>query len=105
MTDIESYLNFVIKLFLVFGATFEIPVLTLMLVLAGVVSVDSLADKRRYIIVGCFGIAAVVTPPDGLSMVLLAVPMWLLFELGLVMARVLVKEKKRTRIEQEASTN
>jgi sec-independent protein translocase protein TatC len=105
MTDIESYLNFVIKLFLVFGATFEIPVLTLMLVLAGVVSVDSLADKRRYIIVGCFGIAAVVTPPDGLSMVLLAVPMWLLFELGLVMARVLIKEKKRASIEQEASTN
>jgi sec-independent protein translocase protein TatC len=105
MTDIESYLNFVIKLFLVFGATFEIPVLTLMLVLAGVVSVDSLADKRRYIIVGCFGIAAVVTPPDGLSMVLLAVPMWLLFELGLVMARVLVKEKKRASIEQETSTN
>ena len=93
MTDIESYLNFVLKLFLVFGATFEIPVLTLLLVLAGVVTVDSLAQKRRYIIVGCFGIAALVTPPDGLSMVMLAIPMWLLFELGLVMARVLVKEK------------
>ena len=93
MTDIESYLNFVLKLFLVFGATFEIPVLTLLLVLAGVVTVDSLAQKRRYIIVGCFAIAALVTPPDGLSMVMLAIPMWLLFELGLVMARVLVKEK------------
>ena len=57
------------------------------------VTVDSLAQKRRYIIVGCFGIAALVTPPDGLSMVMLAIPMWLLFELGLVMARVLVKEK------------
>ena len=76
-----------------FGATFEIPVLTLLLVLAGVVTVDSLAQKRRYIIVGCFGIAALVTPPDGLSMVMLAIPMWLLFELGLVMARILVKEK------------
>jgi sec-independent protein translocase protein TatC len=54
---------------------------------------DSLAQKRRYIIVGCFGIAALVTPPDGLSMIMLAIPMWLLFELGLVMARVLVKEK------------
>lgn len=94
MTDIESYLNFVIKLFLVFGATFEIPVLTLLLVLAGVVSVKSLEDKRRYIIVACFGISAIVTPPDGLSMVLLAIPMWLLFELGLVFARILVKEKK-----------
>ena len=94
MTDIESYLNFVLKLFLVFGATFEIPVLTLLLVLAGVVSVDSLADKRRYIIVGCFGIAAIVTPPDGLSMIMLAIPMWFLFELGLVMAKVLITEKQ-----------
>lgn len=101
MTDIDSYLNFVLKLFLVFGATFEIPVLTLLLVLAGVVSVDSLAQKRRYIIVGCFGIAALATPPDGLSMVLLAVPMWLLFEMGLVLARVLIKEKKQLPSEQE----
>lgn len=91
MTDIESYLSFTLKLFMVFGFTFEIPVLTLLLVLAGVVSVQSLADKRRYIIVGCFGVAAVVAPPDGLSMILLAVPMWLLFELGLIAARCLVK--------------
>lgn len=102
MTDIESYLNFVIKLFLVFGATFEIPILTLLLVLAGVVSVQSLADKRRYIIVACFGISAIVTPPDGLSMVLLAIPMWLLFELGLIFARVLVKEKQAIAIEKES---
>lgn len=101
MTDIESYLHFVIKLFLVFGATFEIPVLTLLLVLAGVVSVKSLEDKRRYIIVACFGIAAIVTPPDGLSMILLAVPMWLLFELGLIFARLLVKEKKLIAQEKE----
>lgn len=94
MTDIESYLNFVLKLFLVFGVTFEIPVVTLLLVLTGVVSIDSLADKRRYIIVACFGISAIVTPPDGLSMILLAIPMWLLFELGLLLARVLIKEKK-----------
>ncbi|MFW2178498.1 MULTISPECIES: twin-arginine translocase subunit TatC [unclassified Moraxella] len=102
MTDIESYLNFVLKLFLVFGATFEIPVLTLLLVLAGVVSVEQLADKRRYIIVACFGVSAIVTPPDGLSMVLLAIPMWLLFELGLIFARVLVKEKKLIAIEKES---
>lgn len=94
MTDIDSYLNFVLKLFLVFGATFEIPILTLLLVLAGVVSVASLEDKRRYIIVACFGISAIVTPPDGLSMILLAIPMCLLFELGLILAKFLVKEKK-----------
>ena len=101
MTDIDSYLHFVMKLFLVFGATFEIPVITLLLVLAGVVTVQSLADKRRYIIVACFGVAAIVTPPDGLSMILLAVPMWLLFELGLIAARVLIREKKQA--EAEAS--
>lgn len=92
MTDIDSYLDFVLKLFLVFGVMFEIPVATLLLVLMKVVSVASLAEKRRYIIVGCFGVAAVVTPPDGASMVMLAVPMCLLFELGLVAARLLVKE-------------
>ncbi len=92
MTDIDSYLNFVIRLFLVFGVMFEIPVATLLLVLMNVVSVASLADKRRYIIVGCFFIAAIVTPPDGGTMVMLAVPMCLLFELGLLLARVLVKK-------------
>lgn len=92
MTDIDSYLSFVLKLFAVFGAMFEIPVVTLILVLMRLVSVQSLADKRRYIIVGCFAIAAVVTPPDGASMVMLAVPMCLLFELGLLMARALVKD-------------
>ncbi|OOS24889.1 twin-arginine translocase subunit TatC [Moraxella pluranimalium] len=91
MTDIDSYLSFVLKLFAVFGVMFEIPVVTLILVLMRLVSVQSLADKRRYIIVGCFAIAAVVTPPDGASMIMLAVPMCLLFELGLLMARALVK--------------
>ncbi len=92
MTDIDSYLDFVIKLFLVFGVMFEIPVATLLLVIMRVVSVQSLVDKRRYIIVGCFGIAAVVTPPDGASMVMLAIPMCLLFEFGLILAKLLVKE-------------
>lgn len=100
MTDVQSYLSFVIKLFFVFGVMFEIPVATLLLVLMRVVSVASLADKRRYIIVGCFAIAAVVTPPDGASMVLLAVPMCLLFEFGLMLARVLVKDKEQPAINE-----
>lgn len=94
MTDIDSYLSFAMKLFMVFGATFEIPVITLLLVLAGVVSTQALEDKRRYIIVGCFAVSAIVTPPDGVSMLMLAIPMWLLFELGLLFAKVLVKEKQ-----------
>jgi len=96
MTDIDSYLSFALKLFMVFGLTFEIPVVTLLLIMVGIVSTQSLADKRRYIIVGCFAVAAVVTPPDGISMLLLAIPMWLLFELGLFLAKVLIKEEHKT---------
>ncbi|SJN31271.1 twin-arginine translocase subunit TatC [Psychrobacter sp. JB385] len=94
MTDIDSYLSFALKLFMVFGLTFEIPVVTLLLILTGIVSIHSLEDKRRYIIVGCFAVAAVVTPPDGVSMLMLAIPMWLLFELGLLLAKVLIKEEQ-----------
>lgn len=93
MTDIDSYLNFALKLFMVFGLTFEIPVVTLLLILAGIVSIQSLEDKRRYIIVSCFAVAAVVTPPDGVSMLMLAIPMWLLFELGLLSAKILIKKE------------
>ncbi len=95
-TDIDSYLSFALKLFMVFGLTFEIPVVTLILIMIGIVSTQSLKSKRRYIIVGCFAVAAVVTPPDGVSMLLLAIPMWLLFELGLFLAKILVKEKSKT---------
>ena len=94
MTDIDSYLSFALKLFMVFGITFEIPVVTLLLIMVGIVSTQSLEDKRRYIIVGCFGVAAVVTPPDGVSMLLLAIPMWLLFELGLLLAKILIKNER-----------
>lgn len=93
MTDIDSYLSFALKLFMVFGLTFEIPVVTFLLILVGIVSIDSLENKRRYIIVGCFGVAAIVTPPDGVSMLMLAIPMWLLFELGLLLAKLLIKDK------------
>ena len=91
MTDVNSYLTFCLKLFMVFGLTFEIPIVTLVLILAGFVTVKSLAEKRRYIIVGCFFIAMFITPPDALSMIMLAVPMWILFELGLMFGRILEK--------------
>ncbi|WP_066801772.1 twin-arginine translocase subunit TatC [Moraxella oblonga] len=91
MTDIDSYLDFVVKLFLVFGLMFEIPVATLLLVLMKIVSPQWLADKRRYIIVGCFFVSAIITPPDGASMLMLAIPMCILFEFGLLMAKTLVK--------------
>lgn len=91
MTDINSYLTFCLKLFLVFGFTFEIPIITLLLIIIGVVSTQTLVEKRRFIVVGCFFIAMFVTPPDALSMIMLAVPMWLLFELGLAAGKWIEK--------------
>lgn len=93
MTDINSYLAFCLKLFLVFGLTFEIPIITLLLILIGVVSTQQLVEKRRFIIVGCFFIAMFVTPPDAISMVMLAIPMWLLFETGLFFGKLIERRR------------
>lgn len=86
-TDISNYLDFVLKLFFAFGLAFEIPVAILLMVWSGVTTRDALAEKRPYIIVGAFILGMLLTPPDVLSQTLLAVPMWLLFELGLVLSR------------------
>lgn len=96
MTDINSYLSFCLKLFLVFGFTFEIPIITLLLILIGIVSTQTLVEKRRFIIVGCFFVAMFVTPPDALSMIMLAVPMWMLFELGLLAGKLIEKRRLKT---------
>ena len=87
--DISHYLDVVLGLFVAFGCTFEIPVATVLLVLMGVTSSAALVEKRPWIIVGCFIVAAVLTPPDALSQVMLATPMWLLFEVGIFFARML----------------
>lgn len=89
--DIENYLDFVMSLCLAFGATFEVPVVVVVLVRMGLVSVAKLKEIRPYAIVGAFVIAAIVTPPDAMSMFSLAVPMWLLFELGLLIAPMFVR--------------
>jgi len=87
MTDIGSYLDFVLKLFFAFGIAFEVPIATLVLIWTGASSVESLKEKRPYIIVGAFVIGMILTPPDVISQTLLALPVWLLFELGLFCAR------------------
>lgn len=87
MTDISHYLDFVMKMFFAFGLAFEVPVATFLLVYAGITTVESLAAKRRYIIVGAFVVGMLLTPPDVFSQILLAVPMCLLFEAGLLVAR------------------
>lgn len=89
--DIEAYLNFVITMFLAFGITFEIPLVQVVLVRCGAVTVEKLTEIRPYVIVGAFVIAAVVTPPDVLSQLLLAIPMCLLYEVGILVSRLLGK--------------
>lgn len=95
MTDISSYLDFILAIFFAFGLAFEIPIATVILVWMGVITPEGLAAKRPYIVVGIFLIAAFLTPPDPLSQTLLAVPMWLLFEIGLIFARAFVKQRSK----------
>lgn len=89
MTDISSYLDFVLKLFFAFGLAFEVPIATILLIRTGVTTVEGLREKRPYIIVAAFVIGMLLTPPDIISQTLLAVPVWLLFELGLISAKFL----------------
>ena len=89
MTDINRYLDFVLKLFFAFGIAFEIPIAAVILILTGVTTAEQLAKNRSYVIVGCFVFGMLLTPPDVISQTLLALPMWLLFEIGLLMGRVL----------------
>lgn len=92
MTDIGSYLSFVLKLFFAFGVVFEIPIATMLLIWSGITTPEVLKSKRPFIIVGCFVIGMLLTPPDMISQSLLAVPMWLLFEAGIIMSRLVVKK-------------
>ena len=94
MTDINSYLNFVLKLFFAFGVAFEIPIAAVLLISTGITTPDNLAKKRPYIIVGCFVLGMLLTPPDIISQSLLALPMWLLFELGVYFGRIITRNRK-----------
>ena len=87
MTDIGHYLDFILKLFFAFGLAFEVPIATILLISTGITTRESLAEKRSYIIVGAFTVGMLLTPPDFVSQILLAVPIWLLFESGLVLSK------------------
>lgn len=93
MTDIEKYLSFVLTTFVAFGVTFEVPVVVIVLVRAGVVSIAKLKEIRPYVIVGAFVAGAVFTPPDVLSQMMLAVPLCLLYELGIILAGFVSKNE------------
>ena len=94
MTDISKYLDFVITLFMAFGITFEVPIATIILVATGMTTIEKLKKMRAYVVVGAFGRGMGLTPPDVISQTLLALPMWLLFEFGLFMAKVLLPKKE-----------
>jgi sec-independent protein translocase protein TatC len=89
MTDIRSYLDFVLKLFFAFGLSFEIPIAIIILSWMGLVDPSRLGKKRPYIFVLCFSLGMLLTPPDVISQILLAIPMWLLFEFGLVLSKAI----------------
>ena len=93
MTDISKYLDFVMTLFIAFGITFEVPIATIILVATGITTADKLASWRPYIVVGAFALGMILTPPDVISQTLLALPMWILFEIGIVFSRLLLPEK------------
>jgi len=91
--DIEAYFNFVLGMFLAFGLAFEVPVVVVVLVLTGVISVEQLREFRGYVIVGIFTLAAFITPPDAVSMISLAIPMCLLYELGIVVGAMVARRR------------
>jgi sec-independent protein translocase protein TatC len=93
MTDIAAYLDFVLALFFAFGVAFEIPIATILLVATGVTTPEALASKRPYVIVGAFVVGMLLTPPDVISQTLLALPMWLLFELGVIFSKLLIRQR------------
>lgn len=94
-TDISLYLDFVIKMFFAFGMAFEVPIVTILLILTGMTKPEKLSHARPYIVVGAFVVGMLLTPPDVVSQTLLAVPMWLLFELGLLIGVIVVKRRNK----------
>ncbi len=101
MTDIASYLDFVVLLFFAFGIAFEIPVATVLLAWTGLVRIETMSANRGYVLLGIFIVAAFLTPPDAISQSFMAVPMYLLYEMGIVASRIMLKEKLAERRKQE----
>lgn len=93
MPDINSYLDIVVRLFFAFGLAFEMPIAVILMILLGVTTPDKLANNRPYVVVTVFVIGMLLTPPDIISQTLMAIPMWLLFEIGIIMGRILKKKK------------
>ena len=104
-TDISSYLNFVLKLFFAFGVSFEIPIAIILMCWTGVTDAKSLRAKRPYVVVGAFVVGMLLTPPDIISQTLLAIPMWLLFEVGVIVGGFYAGKKPSDDESEEATDN
>ena len=104
MTDISRYLDFVLTLFFAFGIAFEVPIATILLVKMGVTTPDSLRHKRPYVIVGAFVVGMLLTPPDVISQSLLAIPVWVLFEMGVFFSRMFVSGEEQPESEDAAGS-
>lgn len=95
MTDMQNYLDFVLLLFFAFGVAFEIPVATVLLAMTGMVSVETMGKNRGYVVLGIFVVAAFLTPPDAVSQTMMALPMYLLYEIGILGSRFLVRNRQK----------
>jgi sec-independent protein translocase protein TatC len=104
LPDITQYLDFVITMSLCFGIAFEVPVAVVLLVITGIVSLEKLRSARGYVLIGIFVIAAVLTPPDAVSQTTMAIPMYLLYEGGMLMARVLMKMRIENQKQEQADS-
>ncbi|EAT12364.1 twin-arginine translocase subunit TatC [Bermanella marisrubri] len=103
LPDINNILNFILKIFFAFGIAFEIPVATLLMIMAGITTVESLKEKRPYIFIGCFVVGMLVTPPDVISQTVLALPMYLLFEAGILFGNLVQKRKTDSAEDEQTS--
>jgi sec-independent protein translocase protein TatC len=100
--DIASYLSFVLKIFFAFGFAFEIPIAVFLMIWSGMVEVESLEGKRPYIIVGCFVVGMLLTPPDPFSQIIMAVPMWMLFEVGVYCGKIYMRKKHERELAEQS---
>ncbi|NNM60654.1 MAG: twin-arginine translocase subunit TatC [Steroidobacteraceae bacterium] len=102
MTDMGNYLDFVMVLLLAFGAAFEVPIATVLLVWSGVVKITSLTKNRGFVLLGVFIVAAFLTPPDAVSQSFMAIPLYVLYEIGIVMSKLLLKDKIAARAKEDS---
>jgi sec-independent protein translocase protein TatC len=100
--EISEYLDFVLLLFLAFGIAFEVPVATVLLAATGLVKIETMTKNRGYVVLGIFIVAAFLTPADAISQSLMAVPMWFLYEAGVIMSRIMLKDREQRKAQAEA---